>query len=113
MARRFSLSGSNLAFVGMVIAASALRFRGSTTPPVGVARDEPISHCSAEHTAHDGEAGVDGRGRERRRHLLTHPSTCERRIERSGMSPNVTPAMARSAFSRVDDNHTCLGDQSA
>ncbi len=45
--------------------------------------------------------------------FLTHPSMCERRIERSGMSPNVTLAVARSAFSRVDDSHTCRGAQAA
>ena len=38
--------------------------------------------------------------------FFTHASTCERRIDRSGMSPNVTPAVARSAFSRVDDSQT-------
>ncbi len=37
---------------------------------------------------------------------FTHASMCERRIDRSCMSPNVTPAVARSAFSRVDDSHT-------
>ena len=45
--------------------------------------------------------------------FFTHASMCERRIDRSGMSPNVTPAVARSAFSRVEASHTCLGAQSA
>ena len=44
---------------------------------------------------------------------FTHSSTCERRIDRSCMPPNVTPAVARSAFSRVDDSQTCRGAQSA
>ena len=45
--------------------------------------------------------------------FFTHASMWERRIERSGMSPNVTPAVARSAFSRVDESQTCRGAQSA
>ena len=38
---------------------------------------------------------------------------CERLIDRSGMSPNVTLAVAKSAFSRVDKSHTCRGAQPA
>ena len=89
------------------MAASALRLRGSTTPIVGSLGDEPIGDRGAEDAADDREAGVDRGGREYAHVIfLTHASTCERRIERSGMSPKVTPAVARSAFSRVDDTQT-------
>ncbi len=45
--------------------------------------------------------------------FFTHVSTCERRMDRSCMSPNVTPAVARPAFSRVDDSHAWRDAQSA
>lgn len=97
----------------MLIAASAFRFLGSTTPMVGslgmsrsatAARNTPrtmVKRVSMVLGASDDAI------------CLTHLSTWERRIERSGISPNVTPAAAMSAFSRVDESHTCLGDQSA
>lgn len=41
---------------------------------------------------------------------LTHSSTCERRIDRSGMSPKGTDPVARSALSRVEVTHSCRAD---
>jgi hypothetical protein len=88
------------------MAASALRLRGSTTPMVGsvgmsrsatAARNTPRTMVNLVSIVVGANEVVM---------CLTLDSTWDRRIERSGMLPNVTPAMARSAFSRVDDNHT-------
>lgn len=97
----------------MLMAASALRFRGSTTPIVGslgmsrsatAARKTPLMIVNRVSMV-VGASAVDIR--------FTHASTCERRIGRNGIPPNVTLAAAMSAFSRVEDTHTCRGDQSA
>lgn len=101
------------ALVGIDIAASALRFRGKTTPTVGSLAMRP-SATAARKTPHTIVNRVSILvGASRAVVFLSHASTCERWIDRSCMSPNVTPAVARSAFSRVDAGQTWRDAQSA
>lgn len=96
----------------MRIEASAFRFRGSTTPAVGsraisrsatAARKTPRTIVKRVSIVVAASFAVM---------FFTHASMCERRIDRSCMSPNVTCAVAKSAFSRVDDSQTWRGAQS-